>query len=146
MVPKVHTGLASKTYEALSRAIDEGLVRSCHTPTKGGLGAALAKTAFAGDLGMDIYLKFVPGSASTNYGTLYSESNSRFIVTISPEQQNDFEEVMKTKLKDGIDFEEVGIVRDDKQFNIYGRNNHLIINDNIDEMKKEWKSTLDEVA
>ncbi|MEA3514294.1 MAG: AIR synthase-related protein, partial [Nanoarchaeota archaeon] len=145
IVPKVNADQAKKYYNALSMAIDDGIVKSCHTPTKGGLGAALAKTSFAGNLGMDIYLKYVPGSVRTDYGTLYSESNSRFIVTISPEQQDYFEEVMEIGIKSGIDFAEVGFVRDDKQFNIYCRDNNLIISDDINEMKKEWKSTLDEV-
>ena len=145
IVPKVNAEWAKEQYNALSMAIDDGIVKSCHTLTKGGLGAALAKTSFAGNLGMDIYLKYVPGSVRTDYGTLYSESNSRFIVTVSPEQNDYFGEVMEIGLKSGIDFAEVGFVRDDKQFNIYGRDNNLIISDDINEMKKDWKSTLDEV-
>ena len=145
IVPKVNAHQAKKHYNALSMAIDDGIVKSCHTPTKGGLGVALAKTSFAGNLGMEIYLKYVPGSARTDYGRLYSESNSRFIVTVSPKQQDYFEEVMETTLKPEIDFAEVGVVRGDSQFKVYGRNNNLIINDYIYEMKKDWKSTLEKV-
>ena len=37
--------------EALSAAIEKGLVRACHDCSEGGLGVAMAEMAFAGGLG-----------------------------------------------------------------------------------------------
>ena len=69
----------------LSIAIDAGLVNSAHTPTKGGLGVALAKVAFAGELGMEIDLRKVPAEdCYRDDYLLFSESGSRFVVTVAP--------------------------------------------------------------
>ncbi len=76
---------ALKLYRALSRATGLGLIRSCHDCSDGGLGIALAESAFAGGLGMHIDLRTVPcqGIARSDY-LLFSESQSRFVVTIDP--------------------------------------------------------------
>ena len=47
-VPKVDAARAKALYTALSKAIREGLVASCHDCSDGGLGVALAETAFSG--------------------------------------------------------------------------------------------------
>ncbi|HID16985.1 TPA: phosphoribosylformylglycinamidine synthase subunit PurL, partial [Candidatus Bathyarchaeota archaeon] len=59
-VPTVDVKEAKEAYDRLVRAIDQGLVRACHDCSEGGLGVAAAEMAFAGDLGMEIYLKNVP--------------------------------------------------------------------------------------
>ena len=62
------------------------LVASCHDCSDGGLGVALAETAFAGGLGLEIDLGAVPAEGITrNDALLFSESQSRFVVTVSPE-------------------------------------------------------------
>ncbi len=52
-VPQVDTKEAMKLYRALHKAIKAGLVASCHDCSDGGLGVALAETAFAGGLGLE---------------------------------------------------------------------------------------------
>jgi phosphoribosylformylglycinamidine synthase len=79
----------------------EGRVRSCHTPALGGLAAALARVAFAGRLGAELDLGKVPqGARSAGQGgaeplsdteLLYSESNSRFLVSVAPQSAPAFE-------------------------------------------------------
>ena len=59
-VPRVDATVARRLYEALSAAMARGLVASCHDCSDGGLGVALAETAFAGGLGMEIDLRLVP--------------------------------------------------------------------------------------
>jgi len=46
-VPKVNAEVARSTYEALAQAIEQGVVASCHDVSDGGLGVALAETAYA---------------------------------------------------------------------------------------------------
>ena len=51
-VPKVaDPELAIKMYRALHKAMGSGLVASCHDLSDGGLGVALAESAFSGALG-----------------------------------------------------------------------------------------------
>ena len=85
-VPRVDPQQAKKIMEALSAAMDKGLVRACHDCSEGGLGVAVAEMAFAGGLGATIYLKSVPrtGPIYRNDYVLFSESNSRFLVEVAP--------------------------------------------------------------
>ena len=67
----------------------KGSVASCHDCSDGGLGVALAETAFAGALGMEVDLRKVPSSGvDRNDFLLFSESQSRFVVTVHPENQS----------------------------------------------------------
>ena len=56
VAPKVRSAEGKRTMEALSLAVDQGLVRSCHDCSEGGIGAAAAEMAFAGGLGMHLSL------------------------------------------------------------------------------------------
>lgn len=55
-VPRVQAERARTLYRKFYHAIQEGLIRSCHDCSDGGLGVALAETAFAGGFGMEIDL------------------------------------------------------------------------------------------
>ena len=75
-----------RTYRALEKAIRKGLVRSAHDVSDGGIGVALAESAFAGGLGAEIDLASVPqaGVFRDDY-LLFSESQSRFVITVKEE-------------------------------------------------------------
>lgn len=136
-VPRVHARRAAILYRALHRAINKGLIRSSHTPTLGGAGAALAKKAFAGGYGLDVDLKRFPGSAASDHSLLYSESNSRFIVTVSPQKKEEFEKAVS-----GIPSAQIGRVRQDETLKIRGLSGRVIIEEQIIRLKEAWKETL----
>jgi phosphoribosylformylglycinamidine synthase len=102
--PQVDPAVAKSTFAALHRAIHNGLVRSCHDLSEGGLAAAAAEMAFAGGLGARLFLLEVPhtidpGQAADLPGglptaLLFAESNSRFLVEVSPNCVEHFEETM----------------------------------------------------
>ena len=95
-VPRVDAAGARRLYEALSAAMAEGLVASCHDCSDGGLGVALAETAFAGGLGMDVDLRLVPGASDLRDDvTLFSETPSRFVVTVHAEHVAAFEATLQ---------------------------------------------------
>ena len=90
--PRVDAAAAKWLYAALHRAIAAGLVASCHDCSDGGLGIALAETAFAGGLGMDVDLRQVPRrDLHRDDYLLFSETASRFVVTVSPANRTAFE-------------------------------------------------------
>ena len=71
-------------YRALSSAIENRLVASCHGIYSGGLGVHLAMVAMAGNLGMAIDLSRLPlEEPLRDDQALFSESAGRFIVTVS---------------------------------------------------------------
>ncbi len=137
-VPKVDAKRAYALYSKLSKAILKGLVASCHDCSDGGLGVALAETAFAGMLGMNVDLRSVPRErAERNDFVLFSESQSRFVVTVSPQNAANFEKAMK-----GVSFAKVGDVRNDEQFVVVGLNGSEAVKSDVAILKAAWKKTL----
>ena len=138
-VPRVNAVKAKALYTALSRAIWKGLVASCHDCSDGGLGVALAESAFAGGLGMSIDLALVPFSGIDRDDILlFSESQSRFVVTLPPAAKNSFEEMMK-----GTVFHQVGAILAEGLLKMDGIGGNRIIEEDISELKAAWKKPLD---
>ena len=137
-VPRVDAQKAKRLYEALSGAIRKGLAASCHDCSDGGLGVALAEVAFAGGLGMEVDLRRVPATGvDRNDLLLFSESQSRFVVTVHPENQKAFEDALK-----GTSFAQVGRVSAGKDFRITGLQGAVVVRADIDELKEAWKKPL----
>ncbi|MDI6826437.1 MAG: phosphoribosylformylglycinamidine synthase subunit PurL [Candidatus Aenigmarchaeota archaeon] len=137
-VPTVDLKKAKKSFDALIKAMDKDLVRACHDCSEGGIGVAATEMAFAGELGMRIYLEKVPTSGlERNDKILFSESNSRFLVEIKRGKEKEFEKIMK-----GNVFAKIGEVTGDKKLVVVGLNGK-IVEENVLELKKVWKSTFD---
>jgi phosphoribosylformylglycinamidine synthase len=137
-VPQVDVKKAIKKYRALHKAIQSGLVASCHDCSDGGLGIALIETAFAGGLGVNIDLNDVPyrGKKRNDY-ILFSETASRFVVTIHPQDKNKFEKIMTENV-----ISEIGFVSSDSLFQVTGLNGKLIIKEKISKLKEAWQKPL----
>jgi phosphoribosylformylglycinamidine synthase len=137
-VPKVDGPAAMKLYKAVSEAIKQGLIASCHDCSDGGLGVALAETAFSGGLGVTADLSLVPyeGVTRDDY-VLFSESQSRFVVTVRPEAQGAFEKVLKGNVKACI-----GVVTAEPLFRIKGVSGNNIIEEKTAELKEAWRRPL----
>jgi phosphoribosylformylglycinamidine synthase len=137
-VPKVNAGRAKVLYEALGRAMAKGLVASCHDCSDGGLGVALAETAFGGALGMEVdFRKVTASGVDRNDVLLFSESQSRFVVTVHPENRTSFEDCLK-----GVTFSEVGKVIEGSDFMIIGLKGKAVVRASIFDLKEAWKRPL----
>ncbi len=93
-VPSVDAAMAKQTFALLHGAMQQGLVASCHDLSEGGLAVAAAEMAFAGELGAQIDLSALP-VADENLAAevrLFSESNTRFLCEVSPDQAPAFEQ------------------------------------------------------
>jgi phosphoribosylformylglycinamidine synthase len=137
-VPQVDAIKAAKKYRALHNAIVAGLVASCHDCSDGGLGIALIETAFAGGLGINVDLNNVPyrGKRRNDY-ILFSETPSRFVVTVYPKDQSKFEKIMA-----GNVLSRIGFVTNDGLFQVTGLNNELLIVEEIKKLKEAWQKPL----
>ena len=93
--PGLDAEAAKSLYHALNEAQVRGLVRSCHTPTLGGLGIAFALAALGGELGARIQLECAPERGADLDALLFAESNSRFVVTCAPERAAELEAVFR---------------------------------------------------
>jgi len=135
-VPKVNPHQAKTLMDKLSLATERGLVRACHDCSEGGIGVALAEMAFAGGLGATIHLQAVPLGEAIDRDDfiLFSESNSRFLAEVSPENKNEFEEIMS-----GAAYAAIGQVTDAEMVEIYGLNGSRVVATPLAEPKEAWQ-------
>ncbi|RJQ28352.1 phosphoribosylformylglycinamidine synthase [Candidatus Parcubacteria bacterium] len=96
-VPRVDSARNITIYRKLFRAIRKGLVASSVSVGRGGLAIALAKSSMAAKLGADVSFRLLGGSATRDDVLLFSESQGRILVSVSPEKRKEFEKVFKEK-------------------------------------------------
>ncbi len=138
-VPKVNPQPAKELMDRLSAATQRGLVRACHDLSEGGIGVAIAEMAFAGGLGATIRLGSIPLGEPIDRDDfiLFTESNSRFLVEVAPEDRAEFEKVMK-----GTSLANIGQVTDSGALKIYGLNGQQVVAKPIGELKEAWQKPL----
>ncbi len=135
-LPKPNLKLAKKLYAALFNAIQRELVTSAHDISDGGLAVALAESALGGRLGAEIEISKIPtGEGEEKHPAilLFSESPSRFIVTVDKQNAEKFKELFRE-----LPIAEIGRVTDDKFLTIRNNGNKLI-EISIEEIEKNWK-------
>lgn len=141
-VPMIYPAQAMKTFSALNRLAAAGAVRSMHDCSEGGLGTAAAEMAFAGGLGMEISLadaayKCAGKKRRRNDFVLFSESNSRFIVEVSPAKKALFEKTLK-----GVPFSLIGRLEKHGEFIVRGLDGNLCLREEIAGLKETWQKPL----
>ncbi|MFI4910767.1 MAG: phosphoribosylformylglycinamidine synthase subunit PurL [Sedimentisphaeraceae bacterium JB056] len=135
--PTVDIATAYKTAEKMHEAITKGLVRSCHDCSEGGLAVALAEMAFAGGMGIDADLDNLATDGNCDsVAKLFSESNSRYVVEVTPENAEAF-----LKTLDGIVVEQIANVTNTGNV-VIADGKKLMINSDIDTLKNTWKKPL----
>jgi phosphoribosylformylglycinamidine synthase len=87
-VPQVQGEQALALYRAMNQATAQGLLQSATSPSKGGLALALALATMGSEQGAQIDLS---GVASNAIVALFSESNSRFVISVKPDDQQGVE-------------------------------------------------------
>jgi phosphoribosylformylglycinamidine synthase len=140
-VPKVDSASALNRYKSLNRAQHKGLIISCHDLSDGGLGVALAEKAFAGGYGVSVALSQLDAEPELRDDKLlFSESQSRLLVTIRPGQRKAFEAEFS-----GQSCALIGTVSQTDQVQIRGVAGQLLVNATIDELKEAWQAPLREM-
>ena len=138
-VPKVEPAKAKALMEKLSQATEKGLVKACHDCSEGGIGVAVAEMAFAGGLGAEISIKSVPLAEkfARDDFILFSESNSRFIVEVAPENKEKFEKTLQ-----GVSFANIGTINDSGKLEILGLTGKKVVSESINDLKEAWQKPL----
>jgi phosphoribosylformylglycinamidine synthase len=125
-------------YRALSHAIQEGLAASVHDCSDAGLGTAIAETALAGDLGIELDLgKVAREGIDRDDVLLFSESAGRFVVTVGPENAARFEEIMA-----GTSFARAGLVTAERRVVIRGLAGGIVVDLVLAEVSDAWRKPL----
>ncbi len=128
-------------YKKLFAVIQQGLARSVHDCSDGGLWVALAESALGGRLGMDVNVALEPvGKLElevSDLALLFGESQGRFVVSVTPENAAAFE-----KLLAGSAFSLVGTVMADNALRVR-RGTRTLIDTTVDEAFTAWRKPLD---
>jgi len=136
-VPTVDAARAKKTFMTLHQAIVEKLVRSCHDLSEGGLAVALAEMSIAGRLGVDVSLDSMESELSIA-AKLFSESNTRFLVEVKPEN----EAVLIQKFEAaGIRLKKIGCVNETNRVAI-SNGDEVLMDEWIEPLVECWKKPL----
>jgi len=138
-VPRVDVPKSIEIMQRLSTATGLGLVESCHDLSDGGIGVALAEMAFSRNLGAQIELASVPVEEKIEEDDiiLFSQSNSRFLCEVAPENQSEFE-----KLLYGVAFSCIGNTTEAPRLKIVGRKGATVIDDDIADLRRAWQKPL----
>ena len=96
--PSLDPRRALRAYKLLHRAMRNGLVRSCHDLSDGGLWVALAESCLGGELGARLSLDEVPRGPDAPDNAverlLFCETPSRFLVSVAPRHRARWERLM----------------------------------------------------
>jgi phosphoribosylformylglycinamidine (FGAM) synthase-like enzyme len=134
-VPEVDAEEVLPLYHALYQSIQDGLVASCHTIGRGGLGVHLAFSAIGGNLGARIDLRSVPVDEKlTDTQLLYSESAGRLLVTVDQEKREVFEKTLN-----GLGYACIGRVSKDPVLSVSGMDGKTIMSEGIGGLESAWK-------
>jgi phosphoribosylformylglycinamidine synthase len=135
-VPRVVLEQAPVVFGKVHQAIREGLVRSCHDLSEGGLAVALAEMAFAGEIGAD-----VPGLKELGLAdavALFSESPTRFLIEVAPRNL----ERLRAIAGADVPLVELGKTVAEPRLRIAGSSGAWIVWAALGDLKESWQKPL----
>ncbi|WP_156856878.1 phosphoribosylformylglycinamidine synthase subunit PurL [Oceanobacillus sp. AG] len=127
--PAINLDIEIARQKQILEAIRSGVVASAHDISEGGFAVALAESAFnEKGLGVAVTLE---GDATT---ALFSETQSRYILSVKKENKAKFEEIVR-------DATEIGTVTTDGIYEIQV-SGQAIIKENVDQLNTLWKEAI----
>ncbi len=127
--PSIDLEVEAKRQNELLTAIRAGVVASAHDVAEGGVAVALAECVMnANGLGAKVT---VSGDIVTE---LFSETQSRFIVSVKKEHQAKFEELVEANL--------IGEVTEDATLLIEHEHSEAVVHLSVEQMRSVWKGAI----
>ncbi|MED3501797.1 phosphoribosylformylglycinamidine synthase subunit PurL [Brevibacillus agri] len=131
--PQIDLNKEAAVQKLVLTAIRKGLVNSAHDLSEGGLGVALAESCFGKGIGAQVELS----SELRSDVLLFSESQSRILLSASPEQA---EAILALAGEHGVPAEKIGTIGGDRL--VVNVNGAEAINASIQEVKAAWKDAI----
>lgn len=146
-VPTVDPSSGILVFRWIHELINRGVVRSCHDLSEGGLAAALAEMALAGDLGIHASLGNVPRAddAARSAALLFSESPTRFLLEVRPELAGTLvEEAVGRGVPCGRVGEVVGPAASGRapRLTVLGLDGSPVVDASVSDLKEAWQRPL----
>ncbi|MFC5773988.1 phosphoribosylformylglycinamidine synthase subunit PurL [Ectobacillus antri] len=124
--PAIDLKVEAKRQKQLLAAIQAGLVQSAHDIAEGGFAVAIAESLMGTAFGADVTIE---GEATT---ALFAETQSRFIVSVKPENRAAFEQAVEATY--------IGTVTETGKLIIRGAEE--LIHADVQELKTAWKGAI----
>jgi phosphoribosylformylglycinamidine synthase len=138
VVPEVYPKESKEIMERIYKAINSGLVESCHDCSEGGIAVAISEMAFAGDKGVKIDIDAIKTKGKLTVAEiLFSESNGRFVVEVNTENEFKFKDIFKDCI-----FAEVGCVTEDKNVVFESVKNKIKMKEKSKKLLNAWRNTI----
>jgi phosphoribosylformylglycinamidine synthase len=132
--PVLDLAVEKRLQRALLTAIQSGLVASAHDLSEGGLAVALAESCISGGLGAQVN---VATSLRADHA-LFSESQSRVLLSVSPTQWSALEELLR---EHAVPATVLGTVVGEKKLSVEV-NGKSVINTAVEALEKVWKDAI----
>lgn len=121
--------------QALHRAMQADLVQACHDCSEGGLAVAVAEMCLAGHLGATLEAAHCPADEGLDTAAiLFSESLTRFVVEVRPQDAANFEKMLK-----GVPLSRIGHVRLSNQLRVLDEAGQAIVTATISQLEQAWR-------
>ncbi|MFD6207853.1 phosphoribosylformylglycinamidine synthase subunit PurL [Peribacillus sp. NPDC060253] len=128
--PELDLAVEQKRQQQILSAIQTGLVASAHDLSEGGLAVALAESLFgANKLGAKVNIS---GEAVSE---LFSETQSRFLLSINPDNQAAFEALVEDAVC-------IGSVTEDNKLVVTADNDGKVLEATVEELQTAWKGAI----
>jgi phosphoribosylformylglycinamidine synthase len=136
IVPKTDIKTLKNCMKGILSTIDKKYIASCHDVSEGGIGVCLSEMTIGGDIGCEVDLSKIGKDLRYDF-KLFSESNTRWIVEVKKERQNDFEKLLK---ENDTPFFKIGETIGDKL--VIKDNKNTIIDLKVNVLRDHWRNAI----
>ncbi|MFF3024128.1 phosphoribosylformylglycinamidine synthase subunit PurL [Gottfriedia sp. NPDC057948] len=127
--PSIDLAVESSRQEQILAAIQAGVVASAHDISEGGLAVAIAESTFGpSEVGATITIE------GNEVVSLFSETQSRFLLSVKSEHKEQFEALVDAKL--------IGTVTEETSVTVRNENNETVLHASVEELKQAWKEAI----
>jgi len=136
VVPRSDVEILKNCMNGILSAIEQRYIASCHDVSEGGFAVCLSEMIIGGDIGAAVDVSEIAPDLRTDF-KLFSESNTRWVVEIKKEKQQDFEQILK---RERTPFKLIGETKSRKL--VIQNNGKIVIDLVIGVLRDQWKNPL----
>ena len=139
--PAVDFSESKKNMNCVLDIIENELIKSAHDCSKGGLTIAISELCMINQIGCNVSLEKIPGEKLDSDKILFSESHSRYLLTIENKNLSKLDETLK---KYGVSYSLIGEFTGDSI--CFSSDSKPIIDLSVDKAHKTWFNSLKEMV
>jgi len=138
--PVVNFDESKKNMKSVLEIIKNKLVKSVHDCSKGGLVVAVSELCMTHNIGCSVSLDKVPGESLSTDKILFSESHSRYLLTVDKNHLDNLKIILE---KNHASFEIIGNFGGNSI--LFSNDSKLVIDLMVDKTQKTWLNSLEEL-